>query len=222
MLFCKYVNIGDRIEILGNSGEKNILHSQVEGIPKLGELLIRMPIIKGRYVIMPDNSILSIIIYTEKGMFRFCVCVAGNLKKDGFGLLHIKISNDGERVQRRDFYRLSCETAFCFKQVLNCNEHFESENAFTGIILDISGGGFRFKCDCELRENVLIKGIIELNNEYALIAGRVLDTKELIHESNEYKFQYRVQFLSLSKEVMKKIMQYIFDEQRKQLQRRQQ
>ena len=220
MLFCKYVNIGDRIEILENSGEKNILHSQVEDIPKLGELLIRMPIINGRYAIMPDNSELSIIIFTEKGMFKFCVCVAGNLKKDGFGLLHIKISNDGERIQRRDFYRLSCETAFCFKQVFNCSEPFESENALTGIILDISGGGLRFICNCELRENALIKGIVKLNNEYALIAGKVLDTKKLVNESNEYKFQCRVQFLVLSQEVMKKIMKYIFDEQRKQLQRR--
>ena len=219
-MFYKYVKIGDRIEISEKTGNKGVMFSQVEGMPEHGELLIRTPVVKGRIAEIPASSEINIIIFTEKGMFRFGVYVIWSYKQDSFGLLHIKILGDGERVQRRDFYRLNCETPFYFKQVLDYNEPFESKDTFYGIVLDISGGGMRFKCNERLTENAFVQGIIELDNERALVAGRVLDSKELFDTSSVFNFQYRIQFVILPDEVMEKIMQYILNGQRKQLQRR--
>ena len=209
----KYIKTGDRIEIIE---KQTIMFSQVENTINLREFLIRTPVINGSLAEISVSGALSLVIFTEKGMLRFSASVIESLKQEGFSLLHVKLTSDGERVQRRDYYRLNCKAPFFFTAIKDPNDDFDTENASLGLIEDISGGGARLACNLPMTENEIVRGLIELDDEKALIAGKVLDAQT---KFNEYKYQYRIRFLGLPDKDLEIIKRYILKGRRKQLQR---
>ncbi|MDR1558109.1 MAG: flagellar brake protein [Clostridiales bacterium] len=212
----KYIKIGDRIEVTEKDGCK-ALFSLVEHMPEPGELLLKTPVINGRLAGAPDGAELSVAVFTENGIYKFGAYVIRKFKQDGFSLTHIKLSSEFERVQRRDSYRLKCEAPLSFMEVEAICAPFAGEGAFSGIIRDISGGGACVVSNYPLMEGALIKGVIELGDETALVTGKVLEARSVPNTRSAYKFQYRVEFVSLSDELMAAIMRYILEGQRKQL-----
>ena len=210
----KYVKVGDRIEITDKSIDGRVMFSQVESILEPNELLIRAPVINGRLTAMSAGCELSVVIFTEKSIYKHVAHVTENVKQDGFNMLHIKLSGDGERVQRRDFFRISCEAPFYFKQVSDENAPFSGDDAAYGIVLDISGGGVRFISNHLLTEESLVKGYIVMEDQRAQILGKVLNAHNVPNALSEYKIQYRVRFMNLSDEVSETIIQYILKLQR--------
>ena len=210
-MLCKNIKSGNRVEITLND---NVMQSQVESVKEPNELLLRTPVLNGRLAVIPDNSEITAIIFTEHGLLNFIAHVIENLNVDGFNFLRINLLRRGERVQRRQFYRLHCSAPFFFKQVQDHNELFDIKGASTGIVQNISGGGICFVCNKDLMKNHLIKGFITINDEQALIVGKVLDGQYKFNTHAKYKMQYRVQFENLPSGVFEIIMRYILKEQR--------
>jgi len=214
----QFIKTGDQADITLKTYENSALPSRVENVLDFPELLVRAPVINGRYRVLPDGLEISLTVYTEKGVYKFESVVTGSAVQNGFGILRVNLGEEGERVQRRNFFRMDCLIPFCFKPVTDTAEILNPQDAEKGVILDISGGGMRFVSQFELMEGMLIKGLIEMETKPAIVTGKILFARQM---PNAGKFQYRVRFDNLPDEISEQIVQYVLQLQRDQLRREQ-
>ena len=212
----KYIRAGDRIDIFEKSSAGRMMNSQVEDILEPAGLLIKAP--GGRLADFPGESGLRALVFTDIGIFEYNAYVVEKVSRNGSNLLHVSLPGEGERVQRREFYRLNCALPFCFKKVANANAPFNASGGKTGLILDISGGGIRFVSGFPLGRNSLIKGNVDLDGESALIAGKVIFAQRIRSEEANLTLQYRAHYVNLPDGVLDIIIRYVLNGQRKQLQ----
>lgn len=215
MLFDN-IKIGNRIEI-SLPTESNIEKShvsQVEEIIGKNRLLIHMPLSYGEQVKLKTNEPYIMLFFTDKGMFQFNAQVLSYEKEGDIHFMEVEITSDGERIQRREFYRFPCLLPLKFAvidQIANTEDIKSS--LCDGIIKDIGGGGIRFISNVDMEEKSLIRCIMMLSDECIIVDGTAL-YKQHFPKSN-YKFQYRVMFVGQIQNQQEKIIQFIFNEQRK-------
>lgn len=220
MLF-ESIKAGDRLEIQikREMGRGKSYVSQVEEILPSNQIIIHTPIAYGEVVKLPPDEEYMVLFFTEKGMISFEAAIIKNMMEEGFNLITIKILSQGERMQRREFFRFNCILPFKFgivdKMKVNTGnvKDLTSNVKLEGIIKDIGGGGIRFVSNEEIDENADICCIILLDKDILLPVGTVLH-KQYFPKSN-YKYQYRVRFLGIMQHEQEKIVQFIFNEQRK-------
>ena len=212
------IRIGDRADISLKTYESKILQSKVENVTNAREILIRSPVINGRPRGFPDNTEISLVIYTEKGMYRFGARVIESVKRGASDMLRVSLETDGERVQRREFFRADCLLPLYFNQVTSFTDILDRKNADRGVVLDMSGGGLRFVSKVELMEGMMIKGLIEAEPEPVLITGKIIKAQRL---PDNDKYEYRARLEDLPDEICELIIRYVLKLQRDQLQREQ-
>ncbi len=213
------VKIGDRLEICSINKTENDkkYKSQVEDIIDKDKLLIHMPISYGQIIKLQEGTAYSVLVFTGAGIVTFDTKVMEHKVEDGFNLSVLMLTSSGERVQRREFFRFVCLIPTKFS-VQEKNDSVDNKvRTFEGIIKDIGGGGLKFVSNEPLAENDKIKVAIILNTEVIIADGKILQ-KQFFPKSN-YKFQYRVEFIGIQKTEQDVIVQYIFEQQRKILQK---
>ncbi len=95
------------------------------------------------------------------------------------------------------------------------NKNIIRDNLCEGIMLDLGGGGIRFLSNEEIEVNENIQCVIVLMDEF-LFANAVILYKDKQFNS-DYKYQYRVKFTEIMDLERDKIIQYVFNEQRKKI-----
>jgi len=113
---------------------------------------------------------------------------------------------------------MDCLIPFHFRHIADISDIIDANNADKGVILDISGGGFRFAAKEKLEKGMLIKGLIKMETEAAPVTGRILFVRQAPESP---KFEYRVKFEGLPDEVSESIVKYVLQLQREQLRREQ-
>ncbi len=220
---------GDRVEIRNiinhDDDVQSVYVSQISEIYDESRLEIYMPTEKSRMVLLPVGREYEIVFISETGMFQSRMIVEERLKVEQLFVLIIRLIKPLEKYQRRAHYRYECHleaaTRVLTKQELRVFEQKEKitideSTLIKGIMLDISGGGARAVFPIELEGSVLvyrfrlkINGFFVEKQLYArLISVRVLDTKPKLYE-------HRIQFVQVSQKEREEIIQYIFDEERK-------
>jgi len=209
------IQTGDRLEITRkkdrNLGRQYV--SQVENVRKDKTVVAHVPISYGQLVPLNPNDVYSLVFLSEKGMLRFDGAVVETFDRDGFSLMRLRLLTGGERVQQREFFRFTCLLPLKFVPVDEGN----GLSVFEGIIKDIGGGGIRFVGNVEIAVGSKIKCYITLHDEQVICLGTIL-MQEHFPKSN-YKYQYRLQFVGILKTEQEQIIQYIFNEQRKLIQK---
>ena len=215
------IKIGDRLEITlireKTFGKAHV--SQVEDIYDNKELLVHMPISYGQLVKLSTAESYSMLFFTEKGMIDFKADIIGYRKDKEFNFMIVRILSDGEKLQRREFFRYTCLIPLKFGvfQDKEPEEGEEEQPLSDGIIKDLGGGGVRFVTNESVDESRMLKCVIMLGDQCVSAVGKILH-KQFFPKSN-YKFQYRIEFLDTSANEQEQIIQYIFREQRKEAQK---
>lgn len=210
------IKTGDRIEIaLKSKGRSDkIFLSQVEAVIDKSKILIHAPIEKGQLLKLPKEVTYTVLFIADKGMYQFDAEVTDYLKVDGFSLLSIKLTSPGERVQRREFFRFDCSIPVGFAVINESGEQTEA-GLKQGIIRDIGGGGMRLLAKDIIPIKVLIRASLMLEEDYIMIFGQVLHRENSPNDA--YPYQYRVKFTAMSNTEQEKIIQFIYNQQRKAL-----
>ena len=214
------IKIGDRVEIQQNrEGERPKTHvSQVENKLDDNKIVIHVPISYGQLIEMTNGIEYKFMFFTDKGLIRFAGVVEKHMEEDGFALLLIKLTGSGERIQRRDFFRFSCILPLKFSLLDNITmTEVDEDEVFQGIIKDIGGGGVCFLANESIDENSTIKLVIKLEAAILVAIGEVIQ-KHYFPKSN-YRYQYRVGFIGIHPTEQEKIVQFIFNEQKRMLQK---
>ena len=219
-MLIENIKIGDRVEIQQNrEGERPKTHvSQVENKLDGDKIIVNVPISYGQLIELSKGTKYKFLFFTDKGIIRFEGVVEGHMEEGGFAVMLVKLEGEGERIQRRDFFRFACVLPVKFLLLDNVTMSEVDENeVFQGIIKDIGGGGVCFLANESIDEGSAIKLVIKLENDILLAIGEVIQ-KHYFPKSN-YRYQYRVGFIGIHPVEQEKIVQFIFNEQKRMLQK---
>jgi len=224
-MFEESAKVGDRMEVHHKFAKKPVKAyvSQIQDILGPNQFVAYAPMEYGQIIKLPNGDGCSVLIFTEKGIIKFDAEILKNVVKENVYYIVLRVMDEGERIQRRDFFRFDCVLDFTFGIVdigtLNeeTRKHVLEECKMQGIIKDLGGGGIRFLSNDDIDEKVDICCVIPLESEVILPIGKVLH-KQYFPKSN-YTYQYRAQFYDMPQHDQEKVVQYIFNEQRKILRR---
>ena len=220
------IKVGDRLEIkFMREGEApKIYLSQVYDFVSDGAIIVHTPISYGKYVPMSRSQACSLLFFLEEGMLSFEAVVIEMLKDQDFNLVKLKFTSEGVRMQRREFYRFECTLPLRFSVIQDnpdilrdSDPVVQSPPSLEGIIKDIGGGGVRFVSNVEVEGGSQLKCLLLVDREYIVVVGKVLH--KFSFPRSPYKFQYRVIFVGILPDEKEKIVQYVFNQQRKLLSR---
>ena len=155
--------------------------------------------------------------------------------------MEVELKTQPEKFQRREYYRFPCVMDFQYYTITKEEAQFEScgsaadssargrrtkdgknpnrEREYAGKIVDLSGGGTRFRTLKELDPRQWLLLEIHLKNEFMdkwfYIIGAVIDCVRPENDS-ERMFEVRVKFQIRDANMREEIIQFIFEEERKQ------
>ena len=137
-----------------------------------------------------------------------------------------------EKFQRREFYRYSCTTDFSFYaldeeqlKMDSADDVFRDlmEGEFKaspryGVMVDLSGGGMKFRSPYELKPADKIMIMLRLTNDRMdrqfHVLGRVIACVE-VRTTSKVLYESRIKFLIEDNKIREEIIRYIFEEERK-------
>ncbi|MBE5936417.1 MAG: hypothetical protein E7265_00130 [Lachnospiraceae bacterium] len=205
---------------------------------------LSMPIEKNVIVPLEIGDIYRIVIYTSNGLFQCTSKIIKRYKESNLYVIDVQLSGKLEKLQRRQYFRLLCdfevlhriETSeeYELKQLIDNNRFTDEEEKQTVIdkynsikiewvkdsVVDISGGGIRFKSrvDYEPESIIIIKipFLYDVDGNIAQVRARVIrSTKDFSGTISQYDI--RAEFISLNSKIRERLVRYIFEEQRKRI-----
>lgn len=224
----KYIAPGDRIELQQVHGiqnekeeERKVYFSRINEVLDDEKVEILMPIEQSKMVLLPKNVVFNMVIYTEHGLFHCDVKMTERYKHGNIFLQVVELLSAIKRHQRREYYRYSCSLPIWSRQ-LEDNELenlvIDSDNkGQEGTSIDIGGGGIRYITEAEYEKDKMIVCFIQIEvkgiTHEIQAVGKVLSVKEI--EQNKNKKEVRIQFEKIDNTAREKIIQFIFEDERK-------
>lgn len=230
------IMIGDKLELekietrLSASPDKEptIYVSQVLDEAEDGDLFVSMPIQAGKVIPLNVGEEFYVSFYTKSGMLRCQAEVMGRYKKDSLFLLKIALVTELQKVQRREYYRLSCHMPIIYRiisdeerKLLEEDVPYDEEEMIldwqTGEILDLSGGGIRFITSAQLPKHTLLQVRFDISSgdevEVMYVYARLLRAER--NQNNSSIYDNRIKFWRMDRVTREKIVRFIFETQRK-------
>ena len=171
---------------------------------------------------MLPNKEYDVTIYIDMAMIVFKGFFEGYIKKDDELIVALRLSNEGYKIQRREFFRFSCSIPITFcvidfeKDDLTASIYHEAglTKKHEAIVKDVGGGGLRFLTDSDLNLEFPVECTLTLGTINLVLDGRILEKQYSPKAAQQ--FQYRILFTGISKSEQEEIINFIFAEQRKQ------
>ena len=213
------ISIGDLVEIsqLNQNEELQPYVSVVGDFDNKDTILINTPISSGAYVQLPKNKEYSIKFINKKGIFRINASINKYISEGNIQFIELKLLGEGERIQQRDFFRLSCSIPLDFQIRIENESGIQfSDEMYSGIIQDLSGGGIRMATKTDIAAYKPIKFNLQLDDDIYELLGEIIFKKHNPHAA--LPFTYGVMFLGLSEVDREKIVIYLHHAQLKSIQ----
>lgn len=234
------LQIGNKIDICSlekddrkkHDGKKlPILVSQLEEIDEDGELVIQMPMYKGKLVLLSLGSRYELMFYTKRGLYRAVCQVTDRYKEDNFFMVKVMLRSNLTKFQRREYFRLECiigmdayelqrEEAMMLSGANLEQRISDPEIAQTlskAVIVDISGGGIRFISERKHEAGDYLAVHMTLSNENIdkdiWVVVSIVSCRKAAQ--NMERYETRAEYIHMGNKLREIIIKYIFDEDRK-------
>lgn len=239
-MVTELLQIGNKIDICSLEKEDRkradgkkvpILASQLESVEDNGELIIRMPLYKGKLILLSLGSRYELMFYTRRGLYRAVCQVTDRYKEENLFMVKVMLKSNLTKFQRREYFRLECilgmqafelsrEDALTLNGVqlearIKDPEIIMTESS--AVIVDISGGGIRFISEKKYEEGdyLAVRTVLKnetVDQELTVVVSIVSCRKAA---PNMERYETRAEFLHLGAKLRETIIKYIFDEDRK-------
>lgn len=236
IILSKYISPGNKIQLQKivrmkeENEERKVYDSQVIDIISDDRIEVSMPFVKSKLVLLPVDGEYNVFFYTQAGLYQCSARVADRYKNNNVFSVLLDLTSNLRKYQRREYYRFSCALEMNSRTLeekeiqaveSNSNLLVPELPLQRSVIVDISGGGLRFVSDYsyEIGSMILCKYDLWISGEsknFSLI-GKVLDVKAV--ENRPGTFEHRVQYVNMDKDSREKIVKYIFDAERKAIQK---
>lgn len=203
----KFINIGDTVEIpVYIDEEKIILKSSIEGIGDNNRIVISAPLYKLNYYSIRQGDILKLHIKSKSGIVEFKAKLLRRVKIRKLLTLVLDVISDPLLIQRREFFRLNILKDIRVshnERTFNLTTKEMSAGGLSGVVVDIGdinvGEKLEFQCN--------------IGSESLNLLGELLYCEPI--KDSIRRYEYRIKFLNVSPSNRKKLLNYIFSEQRK-------
>ncbi len=234
-MLTKYVDPGNKVEVVvkdkNEPDGKKTYESRVYDVLSDEEFEIHMPMEKTKLILLPVDGVFDFYFYTTNGLYQCLARVKDRYKSGLTFILLCEPTTNLRKYQRREYYRFSCVLKMASRKLqadeleaAQRNESFYRDGLPMdhSLIEDISGGGVRFVSEKKYDPGTLIYLTYKLvvmgkEKEYD-ITGKILDSYELPDKPGQ--FEHRAKYLNMENGVREEIIRYIFEEERKNRQRR--
>ena len=157
-----------------------------------------------------------ICLYTKTGLFR-CKGIVKDYKKQKEDMYaFLQILSGFEKYQRRHYYRMLCALDLSYYMISDKQE-MTPEEIFSGVAVDISGGGLRFNASRKIEPGtqvrIQLQAILPILLEKVWLQAKVLACVPLAYRKGI--FEHRAEFISMTNQEREAMIQYIFLEERK-------
>ncbi|MBD5519687.1 MAG: flagellar brake protein [Lachnospiraceae bacterium] len=237
-VLSKYIEPGNRLQIQKivrmkeekEDGVRKTYDSQVIDIVSDDRIEVSMPFEKTKLVLLPVDGEYNLFFYTPNGLYQCSARVVDRYKNNNVFSVLMDLTSNLRKYQRREYYRFSCALEMNSRILEEKEIRTIENNAIAlmpelplqrSVIVDISGGGLRFVANYayEKDSTILCKynlWIAGEGKEFRLL-GRVLSVKQL--ENRPGIYEHRVQYIHMDDDNREDIIKYIFDEERKTIQK---
>lgn len=240
MTFLDVITPGEKIDIhpiqqygRGNNGSvsSTMYQSSVLDLLSGQEIEIMMPMAGTKIILQEVGCWLDLTFYTKHGLYRCQVQVTNRCKKGNLYTVTVRQRTNLLKFQRREYFRIECTAEVRFypisqevaafdttEELLNEIHGAEYQlNASYGKIVDISGGGMRFISAHELEKESCILTEFHLQNDrvdqmFHLVSQIVVSE---VNSMEKNKFVNRAKFQYKNLKDREKIVQYVFEEERR-------
>ncbi len=211
------VKTGDFCEIHLIKGPEEIrtYQSRVELIESNDLIFVYIPTFKTKLVKLPLEGKYEVLFKNEKVIFKYKMQITGYAKLDGELYMKIKLTSEGEKVQRRKYYRLDLNQSIYLSIP---NSEIKDRIALSDI-KDISAGGMRFVSTQVYHDIGDFITYFTLGTDFFALEAKIINEKDLTEFSDKYKVEYRAEFVNVSNYDRDKLVSHIFDVQRTKLNR---
>ncbi|MGN0349105.1 MAG: flagellar brake protein [Roseburia sp.] len=224
-------------------------HSQVLDVLPNGNFELSMPMERGKLVSLSLGLRYTFVFYSGGNLYQAAGQIKERYKSENIYTLEIELKTEPERFQRREYYRYACIMDFSFymltqeevdsgtAEAIFVRLQRKKEDAFSreekeaikrrekkGQIVDLSGGGMKFRTEKEVEVGRDLLAVIYLKNEhvdkqYYIICNTVSCVRHEEWHNAETKYEVRVEFVFDDDKIREEIIRYIFEEERKTRQR---
>ncbi len=212
------VKTGDfcEIHLHRNSEETRTYQTRVELVESSKLVFVQIPTYKAKMVKLPQHYKYDIIFKNEKVIYKYSMEILGYAKIENELYLKIGLTSEGEKVQRRKFYRLAISKPIYIKDpVLENNP----DKLYVSELRDLSAGGIRFVTNSlfGMEKNININFMLDA--EYYSINANIIFEKNLKEVSDKYAVEYRAEFTDVSQYDRDRLVANIFEAQRTKMNR---
>jgi len=217
------IRIGDKVELKSIYNPNVVYSSKAVDILDVKERMISIytPVLAGTNMPMRSDETYIATIFTNHNLIRFKCTFEGYLKEELNFFVVLRLLDNGDKIQRREFFRFTCMLAMKFS-IMDFGDNEAARvmhnqgvtEKYDAVVRDIGGGGIRFITHQDLELEHPIQCTIMLGVSTMMLNGRLLE-KQYMPRSG-MKFQYRALFLDISTTAQEEIVNYIFTEQRRQ------
>lgn len=231
-----------QLENINVDGEaQKVYKSQVLDLKENGNLDISMPSEGSKLILLPLGVRLEFVFYSKGGLYRALGQIKERYKSENIYMLEIELKTQLEKFQRREYFRYPCILDFNYYTITEQEAKFESgdallihlredeettvknkEREYAGSIVDLSGGGVRFRTSKELEPKQWLLFEIHLQNENLnkqyYIIGSVISCVRTENATDKL-FEIRAKFQIKDANTREEIIRFIFEEERKSRQR---
>lgn len=178
------------------------------------EIKLMAPTLHGELVPLRTNTPIKVFYVGEHAQYSFRSVVTGRFKEPIPGLT-IKFPHSVERIQRREFVRLTEKIDFQFQIVEKADGYrLLDQPVDTGSTLDISAGGMKFLYPQSVELGTVLELSIKAEElEVDNFLGRVVRSQKSLEEKVK-GYEISIVFESLAPYFQDKIISWIFDKQR--------
>lgn len=204
------------IHLRKNKNEIRTYQSRVEYVESSDLIYVHIPTFKTKMVKLPQDSKYDVLFKTESNMIKFNMTILGYSKLDGILYMKIKLTSEGEKVQRRKYFRLDLNHNIYLR---NISPESSSDELFIADIKDISAGGMRFVSAIDYRGDSDFIVYFMLDVDFYCLEVRVISGKDISEYSGKFKIEYRAEFAQIANFDRDRLVSHIFEVQRNKISR---
>jgi c-di-GMP-binding flagellar brake protein YcgR len=201
---------GTRVEIKGSYDDTPYI-TTVDSVLENGRFLLDIMRSGGNETRLSSNKPYELRFFSQRGVFKYSAVLRGYMKKGNFDFMLFHTVDPGQKIQRRQSFRLLCGEDVSFNIIENSDS---VSDPVAGYIRDISSGGVRLLSKTELDLSHLIQLHLPMIDEGFWVYCAILSKKDLFEEA-KYKWQYGVEFIGATDADTEKIVKYVHNEQQK-------
>ncbi|TDT69845.1 c-di-GMP-binding flagellar brake protein YcgR [Hypnocyclicus thermotrophus] len=199
------------IEIINPDSEGRYHATKVSDIyEEDNSFSVNWPIYERRYLPARRNDKIKVILKRKDAIYYFESRIKARALEP---YAHLRIENPKKLIkkQRRTYFRLPLNLIVKFIRLKDEVKEGELPPVYSGISLDLSGGGMSIlsKTELELGENIEISFELTNGTRYEYVSCKVR-RKKLI----DIKYEYGLEFLDMPNRDREYIISYLFEVQR--------